>query len=175
MRQTLQLHLIHSSHISCMKKIPAYLLLVGLLAQAVACKPKPDWLREPFLEQQQAIAQTVKAIFDAAKAKDLARLDSFHLYGPKFSKFDDGEIRGKIDAALGQQKEHELFTAIDDFQFNISDMKADVFGQVGIASFIIEYTAKLQGQALSGKVRGTLVFVDDTGKWKITHEHFSPY
>ena len=155
-----------------MKKMLFSSLLAAILLSA--CQQKTDWINETYPEKQKAIEQTVQAIFESAKAKDMAKLDAFHLYGPKFSKFDDGEDKQRLNAAQGQQKENELFMALEAFQFNISQLKADVFGQVGIATFIIDYQAKVQGQDVSGKVRGTLVFVEDAGQWKITHEHFSP-
>lgn len=148
--------------------------LLALVSPACHQKPETDWINEPYPEKQKAIEQTVQAIFETAQAKDLAKLDGFHLYGPKFTKFDDGEDKQRLNAAQGKQKENELFGALENFKFNISDLKADVFGEVGIATFIIDYQARVQGQDIAGKVRGTLVFVEDAGQWKITHEHFSP-
>ncbi|MCC6462580.1 MAG: nuclear transport factor 2 family protein [Saprospiraceae bacterium] len=152
------------------------LLLAGTLFSLLACQSaKPDLIREPFAEKQAQIAQTVQAIFEAAQAKNFERLEAFHLDGPKFTKFDDSEPKDRKNAEEGKKSEREIFSALEEFTFKISEMKADVFDRVGIATFMIEYAAKVQGTPVAGKVRSTLVFVEDAGQWKITHEHFSTY
>lgn len=145
---------------------------------SIACNKdtsESDWLNDTSPAQQQEITQNIHDIFEAAKAKNLTQLDAYHLYGPKFTKFDDGDIRSRMDATQGQQNENELFSAIDSFQIQISNLKVDVFGQTAIATFTADYSARFQGQALGGKDRATMVFVQDGDKWKITHEHFSTW
>ena len=77
------------------------MLFSSLLAAILlsACQQKTDWINETYPEKQKAIEQTVQAIFESAKAKDMAKLDAFHLYGPKFSKFDDGEDKQRLNAS----------------------------------------------------------------------------
>lgn len=159
-----------------MKNVLLTLLFFSTLFLSVACHQKTtDWLNGSFPEQQQAIDQTIHAIFESAKAKDMLQLDAYHLYGPKFTKYDDGEYKPRIDAAMGRQKENELFSSIDSLEVKISDLKVDVFGQVAIATFTADYSARFEGQPLGGKDRATMVFVEDAGKWKVTHEHFSTW
>jgi len=53
-------------------------------------------------------------------------------------------------------------------------LRVDVFGNVGIATFILDYSFDSGGQTIHKKDRSTLVFVKEGGTWKITHEHLSP-
>jgi ketosteroid isomerase-like protein len=53
-------------------------------------------------------------------------------------------------------------------------LKIDVFDDVGIATFILDYSFESGGQTIRRKERSTLVFVNDGGAWKIAHEHLSP-
>ncbi|HNE29049.1 MAG TPA: nuclear transport factor 2 family protein [Saprospiraceae bacterium] len=155
-----------------------------LLAATVCClfllpacrqQEPTSWLSEPYADRQQTIARTVHDIFQAAAEKNIDKLESYHLHSPKFTKFDDGEHRDLMDAEQGRVAEREIFTAIDSFTFNLVDLKASVFDRTAVAAFVIDYKARLQGAPIGGKVRGTLVFVDDAGHWKIVHEHFSTY
>jgi len=53
-------------------------------------------------------------------------------------------------------------------------LKVDVFGDVGIATFILDYSFEAGGATVPRKDRTTMVFVKEGGEWKITHEHLSP-
>jgi ketosteroid isomerase-like protein len=56
----------------------------------------------------------------------------------------------------------------------LETVKVDVFGDVGIATFILDYSFEVEGATVRKKDRATLVFVKEGGEWKITHEHLSP-
>ncbi len=53
-------------------------------------------------------------------------------------------------------------------------LEIDVFHNVGIATFILDYSFESAGQVVRRKDRTTLVFVKEAGEWKIVHEHLSP-
>jgi ketosteroid isomerase-like protein len=52
-------------------------------------------------------------------------------------------------------------------------LKIDVFGDVGIATFILDYCYNSGGRTKHAKERATMVFVKKGGSWKIIHEHLS--
>jgi ketosteroid isomerase-like protein len=54
------------------------------------------------------------------------------------------------------------------------ELKIDVFGDVGIATFILAYHFKAGTETIE-KTERSLVFVKDRGDWKIVHEHFSAF
>ena len=135
-----------------------------------------DVVRGLFPEAQAAVARRVQEILDAVVAQDVDRLDTYHLFGPKFSKFDDNPPPERQDAATTQRLERELVLAAKALDFRHRDLKVDVFGPVAIATFLLDWGATLPDDtSFAGTSRSTLVFVDDAGEWKIAHEHFSPY
>jgi len=146
------------------------LLAVGLWG---CQEKKPDIVTNTFPEDQKRLQEIVNDIFSKAKGKELDRLDAYHLHSPKFSKFEEEGIftRRNIDEA--RKTENEAFSAISDFNYEVQEFKADVFGDVAVTTFYFQYTAKMGESPIGGRIRGTLVFVKAGNDWKIVHEHFS--
>ena len=135
-----------------------------------------DVVHEMYPEAQAAVAARVQEILDAVNAQDLDRLDAHHLWGPKFSKFDDGEPFERQDAETTRQIERELVAAATAIAFQAENMKVDVFGPVAVATFILDWSATMPNdQEYAARSRATLVLVDDGGEWKMVHEHFSAF
>lgn len=147
----------------------AVAMIVAGCASVPATNPNAD-----YPEKRAEIQRRLNEIFDAAEKKDLTRLDGYHLYGPKFTKFG-GEQRDRQDAAVARQGEHDGLGAVQDLKMEADDLKIDVFGNVGIATFILRYRFKAGGDTVERKARSTLVFAEDHGTWKIVHEHFSAF
>jgi ketosteroid isomerase-like protein len=133
-----------------------------------------DILTEPYPESQKAVAARFEEILDACRVKDFDRLAAYHLAGPKFTKFDDAEPLDRQDAEIGMRAEVEGFSAIDDFDGRLDDMKVDVFGQVAVTTGIFRATFRVGDDQQSVATRSTIVFVDAGGDWLIAHEHHSP-
>ena len=112
-------------------------------------------------------------IFDAAEKKDFERLESYHLYGAGFTKFSP-ESPTRMDAATARKGERDGLQAVSDLYMKAQDLKIDIFDNTGIATFIFDYGFKAGTNTVQKQARATLVFVKDSGEWKITHEHFSP-
>lgn len=124
-------------------------------------------------DEQAKIGKIISDICEAAQKKEVDRLEAFHDYGPRFSKFDDDSL-GRQDAATGKKGERDAFSAIKSFAGKVSDLEVDVFGSTAIATFILAYDVDTGKAKMSGKDRSTLVFVKRAGTWKIVHEHLSP-
>jgi ketosteroid isomerase-like protein len=140
--------------------------LCALLATAGAAGAKES-------DDQAKIGKILQDIVDAAQKKELDRLDAFHAYGPKFSKFEDDGL-GRQDAATGKKGEHDALTGVKAFNAKINDLKVDVFGNTAVATMVLAYDVDTGKEKMSGKDRTTMVFVKETGTWKIVHEHSSP-
>jgi len=65
-------------------------------------------------------------IIDAAEKRDFQRLDSYHLYGPKFTKFET-QAPGRLDAEAARKGEHDGLGAATDVAMRADDLKIDVF------------------------------------------------
>jgi len=123
-------------------------------------------------EKREQIERRLREVIVACETKDFARLDSYHLYGSKFTKFS-GSSTERLDAAAGRKGEHDGLGAINGLKMRADALKIDVFGDVGIATFILDYSFESGGQTIQRKDRSTLVFVNENGAWKIAHEHLS--
>lgn len=119
------------------------------------------------------IERRLRDIFVAAESKDFPQLESYHLYGPHFTRFS-GSSPMRLDAAATRQLEHDALGAIQGLRMQADMLQIEVFGTVGIATFILDYSFDLNGETIHKKDRSTLVFVLDRGEWKIAHEHLSP-
>jgi ketosteroid isomerase-like protein len=147
------------------------LAFLSVVLSGCACLTITD-LNADHPSDQAAIERRLNEIFDSAAKKDFARLDSYHLYGPKFTKFSPGQP-ARQDAVAGRNGEHKGLAAVNDLNMRADDLKIDVFGDVGIATFTLAYSFKSGADRIEKKEHSTLVFVKDHGAWKITHEHFS--
>ena len=145
-------------------------LLVGCATKEVRSVRGPDYADR---EAQAEIGRRLQQVFDAAETKDFQRLDGYHLYGPKFTKFSGGSNE-RLDADATRQGEHDGLGAINGLKMRAENLKIDVFEKVAVATFILDYSFDLGGQTAHRKDRTTLVFVNDRGNWQIAHEHLSP-
>jgi ketosteroid isomerase-like protein len=124
-------------------------------------------------EEREQIEHCLQAIFTAAETRDFVLLDKYHFYGPKFTKFS-GTLPERLDADTCRRNEHEGLAAISNLKMQAEDLKIDVFGHVGIATFILDYSFLSEGVSVHKKDRSTLVFVAEKKIWKIVHEHLTP-
>ena len=125
-------------------------------------------------DDRYAVERQVGAILEAARAGDAERLAGFHLYGPKFTKFDDMEPLERQDADEARAGEDGLVD-VDNFTYRVNDLRVDVFGPAAIATFVLDYAFDAEGEHLDLRARTTLVLVADGPEWRIAHEHLSPF
>lgn len=53
------------------------------------------------------------------------------------------------------------------------DLQVDAFGDVAVATFVLDYHFDARGATLAKRANTTMVFIRQEGSWKITHEHLS--
>jgi len=147
--------------------LPTVAVLIAGCASGPTAKSSAD-----YPQQQAQIRQRLNEILDAAEKKDFVRLDSYHLYGPKFTKFAT-EAPGRLDAEEARKGEHDGLGAATGLAMRADEVKIDVFGDVGIATFVLNYSFKVGTETIEKKTHSTLVFVNDHDTWKIVHEHLS--
>jgi ketosteroid isomerase-like protein len=147
-------------------------LAVMILGVGCASLPAVD-PQADFPAERAQIERRLREVFAAAIAKDFNRLDDYHFYGPKFTKFS-GSSPERLDASAGRKGEHDGLGSINGLTMQADALKIDVFGNVGIATFILDYSFNSGGETQHAKERTTMVFVKENGAWKIAHEHLSP-
>ena len=157
---------------ACVGALMALALAVAFLSAGCASVPTADKQADDSVERAQ-IEHRLHEIFAAAATKDFDRLDSYHFYGPKFTKFS-GSSPERLDANASRKGEHDGLGSISGLKMQAGALKIDVFGNVGIATFILDYSFDSGGETKHAKERTTMVFVKENGAWRITHEHLSP-
>ena len=88
-----------------MHQIRHLLLAVALLVAGCASMSTAS-LNTDNPEERAQIQRRLKEVFDAAEKKDLKRLDGYHFYGPKFTKFAAEQL-DRQDADAARKGEHD--------------------------------------------------------------------
>ena len=89
--------------------------------------------------KQAKIGKVIADLCDAFAKKDADKLESFHAYGPKFTKFEDDGL-GRQDAAAGKKGERDAMAAFKSITAQVSDLKVDVFGQAAVRHLHPDYS-----------------------------------
>ena len=145
-------------------------VLCCLPAASYARKEDPATFANP--EAQAQVKKRLEEIWAIVPTRDFAKLESLHLYGPKFTEFKDGQPRG--DAEANRKGEKEFFSMLTDSKVEMKDLAIAVYGDTAIATFNGDFSGKIGGKPVTAKQASTMVFVKYKGDWKIVHEHFSP-
>jgi hypothetical protein len=115
-------------------------LVVGAALLMASCaSPRHDGTVEDYSKEKVQIGHRLQEVIAAAETKDFDRLDSYHLYGPKFTKFT-GSSPERLDAVAGREGEHKGLGAANGLRMRVDALKTDVFGSVGVATFILDYS-----------------------------------
>jgi ketosteroid isomerase-like protein len=149
------------------------LALALLVTVPVAAAPrKGDAAAETTPEAQAQVRNRLDEIWATFVTKDVSKLESFHLYGPKFTSFKDGQPRE--DGEANKKREREFAAVLTDSRVDMKDLAIAVYGDTAIATFNGDFSGKVDGHPVAEKQATTLVLVKYKGDWKIVHEHFSP-
>src|SRR5690606_16358961 len=160
-------------------KFTCVIVILGFMAtgcdkekQVEPENPSVDLINDQFAGAQAEVREVLDGIFGSIQEKDADKLISNHIYGEKFTEFRDSERR--TGGAENEQYERGFVGAISAFEYELEDLKIDVFGDVAIATFHADFRPTIGEDTLQiwGSVTLVLVKIGDT--WKITHEHFSP-
>ena len=154
-----------------MRNVIAVAAMVGLVVGGCASGPRGNVAAQQPKEAKE-IAGRLQEIMDACEKKDFVRLESYHLYGPKFTKFST-ESAGRLDAESARKGERDGLSAVNGLSMRADGLKIDVFGKVGIATFVLNYSFKKGEDTIEKQAKTTMVFVKEDGEWKIAHEHLS--
>jgi len=131
-----------------------------------------DMIHRSYPEEQAAVRRRLDQIWAAAAARDFETLESFHLYGPKFTSFKNGAPRE--NAAANAAGERAMFSVLEGPKVDMRELAVNIFGDVGIATFNGHFTGMMNGSPTELRQQATMVFVNSGDEWKLVHEHFSP-
>jgi ketosteroid isomerase-like protein len=131
-----------------------------------------DIINDEFPEAQVEIKAVLDSLFRSLQNKDAESLKSFHLYGPKFTAFAPGMLRQ--GSKENQEKERETINSISSFEYNLNDLKINVFGEVAIVTYHGDFEITIETGSKQMYTQTSLIFVKTDTGWKLTHEHSSP-
>ena len=132
-------------------------------------------LSDAYASEQMEVERRLEDVMSAARRRAVDELESYHAFGPKFTKFDDFAPLERQDGETTRRLEREAILGADEFDPRLAGLKVDVFGPVAVTTFVMESRVAAEGERHEFSARGTLVFAKAGGEWLIVHEHFSPF
>src|SRR5215831_7092487 len=130
-------------------------LAVLVTVPAAATPRKGDTAAETNPEAQAQVRKRLDDIWATIASKDVSKLESFHLYGPKFTAFKDGQARA--DGEANKKEEREFFAVLTDSRVDMKDLAIAVYGDTAIATFNGNFSGKIEGHPVTEKQGATLV------------------
>ena len=152
---------------------PMLAVLLVLVASSCERHSERDLNNDSFPEAQAELREVVKSIVKDAETANIEGLKAAHLVSEKFTKFGPRSFN-RQDVASTNNSEAAFFGSISNFKQEIEDLKIDVFGDIGIATYYTHVSFVQDGEAKNGSGRQTLVFLKTINGWKIVHEHGTP-
>jgi len=129
-----------------------------------------DLINDPYSDHQSEIREAVLSIKKDIESSNIEGLQAIHLESEKFTKFGPRNFN-RQGVASTNQSEAAFFSSITDAKYEARDLKIDVFGDVGIATYYPEVSFVRDGNAVEVSGRQTLVFLKTDSGWKLVHEH----
>lgn len=132
-------------------------------------------------EEINRITETVNKIFAAGQMKDFETLRALHHPDLSFTRFSDLPPFGRQGTEEAMRLKESLFRDLIDFAYKIEDVNIDLYGNVAVATFYIDYRGvyvysyTFEGREFRQKARCTLVFHKKDSFWYIVHEHLSKF
>lgn len=146
-------------------------LLLILIASCSEKKSNPvDIINDSFPDAQAELREVIESIMEDNENANIKGLRASHLVSDKFTKFGPRNFE-RQDVESTNETESAHFSSISNFKAELKDLKIDVFGDVGIATYYPHVSFEKDGEVITGSGRQTLVFVNTVEGWKIVHEH----
>ena len=125
---------------------------------------------EPFADRQSEIREAILSIESDIESGNIEGLQAAHLDSEKFTKFGPRNFE-RQDVTSTNASEAAFFGSIDNPEYEIRDLKIDVFGDVGVATYYPEISFSKDGRDMVVSGRQTFVFLRTDAGWKLVHEH----
>ena len=129
-----------------------------------------DMVSEIYPEAQNELREVINSIIKDSETANLEGLKASHLLSDKFTKFGPRSFE-RQDVESTNESELAHFGSISNFKLEAKDLKIDVFGDIGIATYYPHVSFEKDGEEITGSARQTLVFLKTSDGWKIIHEH----
>lgn len=145
-------------------------LLFIILSSCTETKSDQNDINDLYPEAQDELRKVVASIVKDCETANSKGLEAIHLKSDKFTKFGPRNFE-RQDVESANESEIAHFSSVSNFKMIVKDLKIDVFGDVGIATYYPNSTFEKDGNVITGRGRQTLVFLKTPEGWKIIHEH----
>jgi len=153
------------------------ILLVPVILLIVSCtgehSPRQDLVNDSFPEAQEELQEVIRSIVADAEGANIDGLQTAHLVNHKFTKFGPRSFE-RQDVVGTNESEAAFFGSISEYRQETRDLRIDVYGDVGIATYYPHVSFVQDGEEKTANGRQTLVFLKTDNRWKIVHEHGTP-
>ena len=150
--------------------LPACTILFALGACTTDNQAQPDVAVDSVPNVEAEIRDAVMSIKNDIESSNIEGLQAIHLESAKYTKFGPRTFdRQDVDDA--NQSEAAFFSSISNAKYDVNDLKIDVFGNIGIATFYPQVSFIRDGEDVQVTGRQTLVFLSTESGWKLVHEH----
>ena len=151
---------------------PSFALPVLLLLASCATAPRTseDVIYDSHPEAQAELRAVVESIAADIEQANIEGLQALHLDSEKFSKFGPRSFE-RQDVTGTNESEAAFFSSISEADYQVEDLKIDVFGDVGVVTYYPHVSFIREGEEVKVTGRQTLVLVRTADGWKIVHEH----
>jgi len=109
---------------------------------------------------------------DGIKNKDEKAIRSIIDAG-RYSKFDDWPPYSRQDGDAALKNEFGAFQVLSNYNYDLTNFKVDMIGDVAIATFQLHYTGQMSIRPFEVNSRITTILLKQDSEWKIIHEHYS--
>lgn len=138
------------------------------------------------MSQKQSVSenQTGSNVEDDVRNVVVKRLDGMKnmdetavraLMDESYSKFDDWAPYQRQEGSQALQNEFSAFKVLSNYTYELRDFKANVMGDVALATFIIHYQGTMRDEQFDVTSRVTTILRKQDSVWKVVHEHFSRF
>ena len=130
------------------------------------------------MSDKEEILDIITTFFNAGKTKNVAPLSVIQLDDPRFSAYSDVPPFDLKDFATTSALEQLRFVSISDYDFELKNMRVDLFETFAVATFMIKQSGMVvdnysfRGQHFAMDSRATFVLIKYQ-KWKIIHIHLT--
>jgi ketosteroid isomerase-like protein len=119
------------------------------------------------------VASVITKRLDGIKNKDETVIRA--IFDERYSKFDDWPPFRRQEAEGALKNELGSFKVLSNYSYELKDFKANVFGDVAVATFHLHYQGEIRNKHFEINSRVTSVLRRQDSGWRIVHEHFSRF
>lgn len=125
---------------------------------------------------REAIVGALMAEFNLPHERDFAGFANLHAFEKGFSIYSTFPPMRRLESSRALIKEKDwFFNVAPHFEAKMSNVRVQFFGNVALATLYVTFQPKEHGKKSKLRVRGSVLFYNEQGPWKIVHEHWSKY